>query len=257
MKYKMKKTKSIVLSIMGLIILYPFTLQASDWDYTVELYMFGTTIEGNASLGRSKEVDVDVDFNDILDTLKIGGMIHFEAVQKTGWGAVLDYRVMDLRDDLSGPRGGVAGVKIRQGVFQADLLYRVPVWKGDFDYVVGFRWWDNDFEVTVDSAMLPGSATVKDSEDWVDLCIGARWTIPLNEKLNFMIRGDVGGLGLQADFTAFLFADIKYAMTEHWLLDIGYTATWVDYQTGTRRQPGYFAYDTVTHGPLAGIIYKF
>ena len=137
------------------------------------------------------------------------------------------------------------------------MLYRVPVWKGDLDYVVGFRWWDNDFEVTIDPALLPVSSTAKIAEDWVDLYVGARWTVPLNDKLSVMIRGDIGGLGLQADFTASLFADIKYAVTEHWLLDVGYTATWVDYQTGTEGESGYFAYDTVTHGLLAGIIYKF
>jgi hypothetical protein len=255
---KMKKFKRFLLSSMVLALLSPLPVQASDWSYTVELYMFGTTIEGDTSLGRFDDVDVDVDFSDILETLKIGGMIHFEAVQETGWGAVLDYRLMDLRDELSGPRGGVAGVKVRQGVLQADVLYRVPLWKGSLDYVVGFRWWDNDFEVDLDAAaLLPGSITVEDSPDWIDLCVGARWTVPLNEKLSVMFRGDIGGLGLQADFTAFLFADIKYAMTEHWLLDIGYTATWVDYETGTQGERGYFAYDTVTHGPLAGVIYKF
>jgi hypothetical protein len=51
--------------------------------------MFGTTIDGDTSLGRIDDADVDVDFNDILENLKLGGMVHFEAVQKTGWGAVL------------------------------------------------------------------------------------------------------------------------------------------------------------------------
>jgi hypothetical protein len=253
----MKKIKAILFCVLGLILLAPFSLQAADWSYTLEAYMFGTTIDGDTSLGRIDDAEVEVDFSDILETLKLGGMVHFEAVQKTGWGAVLDYRLMDLEDDISGPRGGVSEVGVRQGVLQGDLLYRVPLWKGDLDYVVGFRWWNNDFDVTLNPAVLPGSLTIKDSEDWVDLVVGARWTIPLGDRWSLMVRGDIGGLGLQADFTAFLFADVKYAMTEHWLLDIGYTATWVDYETGTPGQQGYFAYDTVTYGPLLGIIYKF
>ena len=87
--------------------------------------------------------------------------------------------------------------------------------------------------------------------------MGVRWIIPLNEKWNFMVRGDVGGLGLEADFTASLFANVRYAMTESWLLDLGYKAIWVDYETGTEGQPGYFSYDTVTHGLLLGVVYKF
>jgi len=257
MDCKIKKMRSLLLSTIGLILLAPLTVQASDWSYTVELYMFGTTIEGDTSLGPIDGADVDIDFSDILETLKVGGMIHFEAVQKTGWGACLDYRLMDLESDISGPRGGVADVGVRQGVLQGDLLYRVPLWKGDLDYVISFRWWNNDFDVTLDPAVLPGSFSAKASEDWIDLAVGARWTVPLSEKWSLMVRGDIGGLGLQSDFTAFLFADVKYAMTEHWLLDIGYTATWVDYETGTRGQRGYFAYNTVTHGPLLGIIYEF
>lgn len=189
--------------------------------------------------------------------MKTAGMIHFEAVHESGWGTALDYSFMDLRDDISGPQGGVVGTKLRQGVFQADVLYRVPVGKGSIDYLGGIRWWDNDLEVTVDPVALSGSVTKKVEEDWVDLYVGARWITPVSQNWKFMLRGDVGGLGLEADFTATLFGNVRYAMTESWLLDIGYKAVWVDYETGSRGEPGYFAYDTVTHGPLLGVIYKF
>ena len=36
-----------------------------------------------------------------------------------------------------------------------------------------------------------------------------------------------------------------------------YKATWVDYENGTPGQAGYFAYDTVTYGPLMGVIFNF
>ena len=35
-----------------------------------------------------------------------------------------------------------------------------------------------------------------------------------------------------------------------------YKATVVDYEGGTKGEPGYLAYDTVTHGPMLGLIYK-
>jgi hypothetical protein len=42
------------------------------------------------------------------------------------------------------------------------------------------------------------------------------------------------------------------------LLDLKYRALWVDYENdGTKGQPGYFEYDTVTHGSLIGFIFKF
>ena len=48
----MKKTQRILPGILGIILLIPFSLQAADWSYTLEAYMFGTTIDGDTSLGR-------------------------------------------------------------------------------------------------------------------------------------------------------------------------------------------------------------
>jgi hypothetical protein len=40
-------------------------------------------------------------------------------------------------------------------------------------------------------------------------------------------------------------------------LDLQYKATWVDYKNGSRGSPGFFQYDTVTHGPVIGFVFKF
>ena len=246
-----------LLITLSLFTLVPFRVKAEGWNYELQLYLMGTSISGDASVGRATGADVKVDFNDILEVLNMAAMVHFEAHHDSGWGAALDYSFMDLRDDISGPLGGVTEAKIRQGVFNVDLLYRVPAGKGSIDYLGGFRWWDNDFELRVNPAVLPGTINNKVREDWVDLFVGARWITPLSDKWNFMARADVGGFGLEANFTACLFANVRYFMTASWQLDIGYKAVWVDYETGTEGQRGHFAYDTVTHGPMVGLQYSF
>jgi hypothetical protein len=40
-------------------------------------------------------------------------------------------------------------------------------------------------------------------------------------------------------------------------LDLKYKATWVDYDEGQQGQVDYFAYDTVTHGVVIGLMFKF
>ncbi len=40
-------------------------------------------------------------------------------------------------------------------------------------------------------------------------------------------------------------------------LDLQYKALAVDYETGTPGQKGYFMYDTITHGPIIGLVFKF
>ena len=253
----MNMKRVLLLGIMSVSLLLPVFAQAEGWEYEIELYLLATTIEGDSGIGRATGAEVDVDFGDILAVLNMAGMMHFEAYHQSGWGTALDYSFMDLRDDISGPQGGVTDLKVRQGVLQADLFYRRALGNGTLDYLGGIRWWDNDFKVTVNPALLPGSATGNIREDWVDLFVGARWITPIGKKMSFILRGDVGGFGLEADFTASVTVGVKYAMSDSWLLDVGYKGTWVDYETGQKGQPGYFSYDTVTHGPLLGVIYKF
>jgi len=230
---------------------------AQDWSYEFEVYALASSIEGDAGMGRATGVEVDVDMSDILEVLDIGAMAHFEAHNSNGWGVALDYGFMDLKADMSGPRGGIVDVGVRQGVLEALLVRRVSSGDGHFDYLAGFRWWDNDIDVDIDPAVLPGTATADIEEDWFDIVIGVRWTNPVNDKWDFKLRGDVGGLGVESDFTSSIATGFHYQMTESSTLDLQYKATWVDYESGSSGEPGYFKYDTVTHGPLIGVIFSF
>lgn len=52
-------------------------------------------------------------------------------------------------------------------------------------------------------------------------------------------------------------AGALYQISEAMRLDLRYKAIWVDYEDGTRGQPGYFSYDTVTHGAIVGLAFDF
>ena len=231
--------------------------RAQDWSFQFEPYMLASTIEGDAGLGRVTGAEVDVDFSDILEVLDIGAMLHFEAIHSSGWGAILDYGFMNLSDEVSGPRAGVARAEVSQGVLEALVVRRRSSGEGYIDYLAGIRWWDNDIDVTIDPAVLPGTVASDIDEDWVDLVFGVRWSNPMNAKWTFNLRGDVGGLGLESDVTASVAAGFHYQLGESLDLDLQYKALWVDYETGSRGRPGYFAYDTVTHGPVLGFILNF
>jgi len=91
----------------------------------------------------------------------------------------------------------------------------------------------------------------------VDAVIGMRGYFDIAEDWQIMVRGDIGGFGLESDFTAKTVAGVMYNITESIILDVQYIALWVDYETGTRNTANYFSYDTVTHGPALGLIFKF
>ena len=243
--------------VIALLFLCPLTALAEDWDFEIQPYLMATTISGENSIGRTTAAEVDLDMSDILEVLNLAGMFHFEAISDDTWGIALDYAFMDLRDDISGPRDGVANVKNRQGILQADFLYRKPLSMGSIDYIVGIRWWDIDLDVSFDLAVLPGSPEVSFEEDWVDFYVGARWTTPINEKWLFVLRADVGGFGLESDFTSLVDVGVKYQWRDNMLISASYQSLWVDYENGSRGEQGYYENDTVTHGPKVGFIYKF
>jgi hypothetical protein len=245
------------LVLFSIAALLPLSAVADGWTFELEPYALASSIEGDASVGRATGVNVDVDMSDILEVLELAGMLHFEAHSDNGWGIALDYGFMDLNADISGSRGGVVDADVHQGVLEALLVRRSEFRGGRLDVLGGFRWWDNDIDVAVDPAILPGTTEFSVKEDWIDLVLGVRWSRPINDQWTMQLRGDIGGLGLESDFTSTLSASFRYKMSRSVDLDLQYKATWVDYENGSRGNPGYFQYDTVTHGPIIGFIFNF
>jgi len=226
-------------------------VNASPWSFEFEPYLLISSMSGTAQIGRTPALEIDMDFGDILEKLEIGAMAHFEAHHESGWGVWLDYGFMDLSSDLSGPVGGVTDVGIRQGILEVFGMYRQELSAGYIDYLAGIRWWDNDIDVS--HSALPLAANVE--EDWVDLVVGARWTMPLNESWKFSVNGNVGGLG--SDLSLSGAVGVKYVISDLLDLDLQYKALWADYESGTRGEAGYFAYDSTTYGPIIGLNFKF
>lgn len=233
------------------------TASAQDWSFSIEPYVMATNIEGDAGLGRVTGAPVDMDFSTILENLDMAAMLHFEAHGGNGWGFIVDYGFMDLSDDIFGSKGGVIDARVRQGVLEGLLVRRSQSQTSGLEYFAGFRWWDNDVDVVIDPAVLPGDITRKVDSSWIDLVVGARWTRLINDRWTARVKGDIGGFGVQADFTSSLAIAAVYEFSERYALDLQYKAMWVDFEEGSKSQAGYFSYDTVTHGPIIGFQFNF
>ena len=243
------KTNSNVVEII--------TEEEKTWSFDFEPYMMAININGDAGLWRASGIPLDINFGDILERLQMGVMIHFEAHHKSGWGLWLDYVFMDLKQDIGGPFGSVLTANVRQGGLEAFGIYRQEYALGQLDYIAGIRWWNNTIGATLDSALLPGSPTLKVEKDWADLVVGVRWTQPISQNWKVRLRGDIGGLGLSSKFTAATSIGFFYTINDLMDLDLRYKATWVNHEEGTLGARDYFRYDTVTHGPIVGIKFKF
>jgi hypothetical protein len=159
----MNKNKNGIMVLSSILLISPLSAIAEDWSYEIEPYMMASSITGDAAVGRVTGVAVEVGFDDILDNLDMAGMLHFEAHHKSGWGISLDYGFMDLGADISTSNGAIVDIGVHQGVFEALAINRHQVSGGTLDYSFGIRWWDNDLDLLIDPALLPGSldASVK------------------------------------------------------------------------------------------------
>ncbi len=228
----------------------------NDFQFLFEPYLMFTSISGDASVGRVTGASVDLDTSDILENLDFGIMFHMEGIYKN-WGLAFDYGLMDLKQDNAGPINGIITAGVRQQVIELFAFRRIPIKDGKIDILMGGRSWDNKISLTLDPAWSPGSTSVQQKENWIDPFLGARAYFDLAEDWTFFVRGDIGGFGIASDFTALGNFGVMYDITKTVILNIQYKALWVDYETGTKNTPDYFAYDTVTHGPIIGLIFKF
>ncbi len=245
-------TKHALIAILFLTIT---NVQADDWTFYIEPYAHMVTIEGDASIGRVNAGDLEVDFDTILENLHLGGMLNFKAIHTSGWGGSLDYSFMDLRDDIAAPRGGIVNAKVRQAVLQAELIYFQQKGDASLEYLLGLRWWDNDISLDLTTANERITTRLNRDVDWVDFFIGLRWIAPINDNWSYMLRSDIG-MG-DADFTSNIEVGVLYQLTEQSTLTLKYKSVWVDYEENAQNMPGYFSYDTATHGPAVAYTYQF
>jgi hypothetical protein len=245
---------------LGLLLLtttaYSSSVYASEWNYQLEPYLMVTSIKGDATIGRTNQTNVDIDFGTILDNLDAAAMLHFEAHHNSGWGVMFDYGFMDLSGNKVSANGNSVDVGVRQGVLELQALYRNKLSNGYLDYFAGVRWWDNNIDVALKFSPVIG--VEKEIEaDWVDPVIGARWLRDLNDKWTFLAQVDVGGLGITSDFTSSVQSGLLYKINDLMTVDLKYKATWVDYEEGSTGKDGYFQYDTITHGTVIGLAFNF
>lgn len=245
--------KRIYYALLILLLLSPSqSIAGESWDFIIAPYILIPSIEGDTSVGRVEGADLDVGPKDIVENLDIGGMIQLEAHHKSGFGLSMAYNFMDLGGGASGP-GGFADVDadVYQGIFEGYGIYRVSAGRGPLDFYGGIRWWDMDIELRVN-----GIERVKNTADWVDPVIGLRWMPQLAESWHVILKGDIGGFGIESDFTWNLQGGVVWDATDSISLVFQYRALSVDYSTGTVGTRDRFAYETITHGPLFGLVFR-
>ena len=194
---------------------------AQQWDWKLAPYLWAAGLDGSASVGPVSG-DVSVDFTDVLDILRGGGLVRLEAqADRHGFYGDLVYlrlKEEEARDTI----GGSLELKLDALIAEGAYFYRIG---NQYALEVGVRYWD--FETTLRPALLP---EVKRSNDFTDAFLGFRSEFEISENWDMLFRGNVGGGG--SDFSAGLQLDFRRRFASGNTLDIGYRALDIDFEDG-------------------------
>ncbi|MCP3888016.1 MAG: hypothetical protein GY702_03965 [Desulfobulbaceae bacterium] len=249
----MKRLTLLLCALLITPMMVNLSIAAENWEFVIAPYALIPSIDGDTSIGRVEGLNVDVGPSDILNNLDLGGMIQVEIHHNSGFGLIAAYNFMDLSGEASTPGGEIKlEPDIYQGIFEGYGAYRLGRESGPLDIYAGIRWWDIDVELDAN-----GNRLVENKSDWVDPVIGARWTPAISQNWNFILRADIGGFGVSSDFTWNIQGGCSWDATDYLTVVAQYRALSVDYSTGTTGTTNRFTYDTITHGPLIGLAFRF
>jgi hypothetical protein len=236
------------------------------WRVDFNSWMWLMGVEGDIG-ARGLTADVSADFADVVDAsdsiFALSGRLE---VGKGRWGGFVDGMYADIgAEDMSGPLG-VASIDVtfEEILIDFGIMYRIGEWaptgnaannrhNTTLDLYVGGRY--TDLSVEVDPELLP---SLSRDIDWIDPIVGAKLVLPVAERWHLRINGDVGGFGVESDFTWSVTAVVGYDFT---LFDLpatvfgGYRAIGQDFTEGSG--PDEFTWDVVQHGPILGFSLKF
>jgi hypothetical protein len=207
----------------------PAPQAGSKWEFSVAPYAFFAALDGRVGVvGQTAQVDAS--FADIFKNLDFAAMGAFEA-RKGKWSFVGDAMYMSLSGKRVTPSPFFSDidVEVKEFIFAPVVAYRVlKVERGHIDLLGGARVWHVKTHLTFQPRILP-LVDVEGSKNWVDPIVGARGVASLSPRVFFMGRFDMGGFGINSDFTGQAFGGIGYQLKPRVALIGGYRYLRVDY----------------------------
>lgn len=224
----------------------------NSWDFEITPYLWATAQSGETGTDLVQS-DFDASFSDIFNNLEMALLLDIEA-QNDRWGIKADTVYMNVSVDGDakvtniGP-GFNADVDINETVFSGSVFFK-PV--APLQLHLGARYVDMDNTLDLEGNG-PADITnkIKLGDSWTEAFVGAKYTLPLTEKLNLVGYGDIGGWTGKSDSMYQLAVSLEYQMTDLFNIKGGYRVLDVDYDTKD------FVFDAKTEGLAIGLGLNF
>ena len=224
------------------------------WEFRLTPYGWLTAIDGTSG-PEGFPSEIDAGFSDVLDVLEMAAALQFEA-RRGRWGFMADafYAELGLSGTLPGPLQTNVDVDFEQFLGEFVVFYRVSETPESFvDLYAGIRHMSLtlDLEATTTGTLLPIGGTRSGDADWTDPIIGVRSQWEINDRWYLAAKGDIGGFGVDSDFTWNIQGSVGYRFNDSVSLEVGYRYFDTDYSGGG------FTYDVAQSGALIGLNFEF
>jgi len=230
---------------------------SKNWDVLFGIYGWYTFVDGDVGVGRTPTSPVGISTGDILGSVQGGATLRAEATFQQRWSAILDVIYANLGESTTTPlTGGKLDTEVIQLVIEGFLGHRV--WQNGSTWAevyAGGRYWDFDISMNGQGTII-GSFDLDRGDRWIDPVVGVRAFHDITDKWFIGIRADIGGFGVGSDFSWSAKPTLGYNFNPTWSVALQYNALYVDYDNG-KSGTGRFDYDTITHGPLLGVVARF
>jgi hypothetical protein len=158
--------------------------KTDEWQFAIELYLWGTSIGGKSASGS----DVDIEFDDILDSLEFAFM-GAAGARKGKWSFAADVMYMDAASSAAIAPGVTASVDLTNWIITPVVGYNlVDTGRSRLDILGGARYLYMKAELRVDAL----GARAEDSGSNWDAIIGTRGAVDLTEKWHLFGYLDIG-----------------------------------------------------------------
>jgi len=185
----------------------------------------------NGRIGvAGQATQVNASFRDIFKNLNFAAMGSFEA-RKGKWSFVGDAMYMSLSGQRVTPSPFFSDidVEVKEIILDPVVAYRVMnLERGHIDLLGGARIWHVKTHLTFQPRILP-LVDVEGSKNWVDPIVGARGVASVSPRVFLFGRFDMGGFGINSDFTGQAFGGVGYQWKPRVALIGGYRYLRVDY----------------------------
>ncbi len=234
---------------------------AGRWHVIASPYVWAASLNGHATLG-GRRANFDMPFADIVRDLDFTIMGNIEATNER-YGFYFDgvYNSVGQRQHVDGVP---VHTKLRANWVSAGAFFRAyeqPLGGQTFhgrprlfalEPTVGLRW--TSLHGIVDSKI----GDVSGRAVWTDPTLGLRVIADLDERWNLAAEADIGGFGLDSQFSANGQVYLGYRTTlfgYETLLRLGYRALYQDHREST--EFGRSRWVNTLQGPVAGLSVRF